>query len=232
MKRVLRTMAAAVLAIGGVVGVTSAASAVDPPANGCEDQGDDYFGGGVCQSVVEATAVCVDDVPYLDYTAVLEGTTASELTVTWLNPAGESVVLTNQPLTGRLLWPGVELGPDGVPTDYPGWVRNADGTWTPGDSMGWVAGSVDVNFKANPEATATVQYPGADGCIPGGAVTQVSSGGGAASGGGVLGHSVTAAELSETGFSAVPLAGAAGGLVLAGALLLLVTRLRGPHEER
>src|SRR5690606_6630559 len=136
--------------------------AEDPPANGCEDQGDEYFGGGVCQSVVEASAVCVDDVPYLDYTAVLEGTDASELTVTWINPAGESVVLANQPLTGRLLWPGVELGADGKPTDYPGWVRNADGTWAQGDAMSWVAGSVDVNFKANPEATATVQYPGVD----------------------------------------------------------------------
>lgn len=226
MKRVLRTMAAAVLAIGGVVGVTSAASAEDPPSNACEDQGDGYFGGGVCQSVVEATAVCVDDVPYLDYTAVLEGTSASQLTVTWLNPDGENVVLTDQALTGRLLWPGVELDADGEPTDYPGWVRNADGTWSAGDSLSWVAGSVDVNFKANPEATTTVQYPGADGCVPSGAVTQVSSGGG------VLGDSVTAEELSETGFSAVPLAGAAGGLVLAGGLLLLVSRLRRPHEER
>lgn len=220
MKRVLRILAAGVLAIGGVVGVAGAASAEDPPVQACDDPGDGYFVDGVCQLVVEASAACDVGVPYLTYATVVEGSSATDLDITWVNPAGDDVVLTGQPLSGRLLWPGVELGPDGRPTDYPGWVRNADGTWTEGDSMSWVADTVQVSFRANPEATTTVRYPTATAaCVP----TQTVS---------RLLDRPVAAALSDTGFSVLPFAGAAGGLVLAGGLLLAVTRFRRSHEER
>lgn len=232
MRRVLRTVAAAVLAIGGVVGVAGVAAATVPPATGCEEEGDGYFGGGVCQAVVEATAVCEGGVPYLDYTAVLEGTPNSDVTVTWNNPSGPGQVLADQPLSGRLLWPGTVLDDDGAAADYPGWNRNDDGSWSRGDAFSWAAGTVDVTFSSNPEATVSVVYPEESGaCAP---VSPTSTGGGDVAaaapteGGGVLGISV----LSDTGISAAPLLGAVGGLLLAGTLLLLVGRVRrSPGED-
>jgi hypothetical protein len=224
-------MAAAVLAIGGVVGVAGVATAAVPSVAGCEEEGDGYFGGGVCQAVVEATAVCDGGVPYLDYQAVLEGASAQDVTVTWNNPSGPGQVLQDQPLSGRLLWPGTVIDDDGAAADYPGWTKNDDGTWSRGDAFSWAAGAVDVTFSANPEATVSVAYPAETGaCAP---VSSTSTGGGDVAaaapteGGEVLG--ITA--LSDTGVSAAPLLGGAGGLLLAGAMLLLVSRVRRPQGK-
>ena len=105
------------------------------------------------------TPVCDGDVPYLDYAVSPTGTSEDTVTITWQNPTGDDIVLPNQPLSGRLLWPGAEVGPGGEPLDWPGWTKQADGTWVEGDEFDWVRPSVDVLFQVNPEATATVMYP-------------------------------------------------------------------------
>lgn len=102
--------------------------------------------------------ICDGDVPYLRYAVTATGTDSDSLTLTWINPAGEDVVLTGLPLSGRVLWPGAVADTDGTPIDWPGW-RLEDGVWVEGDEYDWVRPSVDVLFQVNPEMTATAAYP-------------------------------------------------------------------------
>jgi hypothetical protein len=102
--------------------------------------------------------VCDGDVPYLEYAVSAVATSSDELTITWLNPGGDDIVQANLPLTGRVLWPGAELGPDGSPVDWPGW-RLEDGQWVQGDEFDWVRPSVDVEFAVNPHTVITAAYP-------------------------------------------------------------------------
>lgn len=135
MNRTLRIASAVALGIG-LVGFASSASAAE--VDGCTDTGDGYVAEGVCELEVTADAICVGDAAYLGYTVRPVGTTATTTTVTWHNPAGADVTLTDQPLSGQLAWP---------------------------DSS-WARDGVDVTFAVNPDTTVTVAYPGAEsGCV-------------------------------------------------------------------
>ncbi|MCL1870000.1 MAG: LPXTG cell wall anchor domain-containing protein [Promicromonosporaceae bacterium] len=103
--------------------------------------------------------VCDGNVPYLQYAVDPHGTPNNTVTITWENPSGPSVVMPNLPLSGRVLWPGATVDAQGKPTGWPGWVKQADGTWVEGGPYQWVRPSVTVKFKVNPEATKTVTYP-------------------------------------------------------------------------
>lgn len=109
--------------------------------------------------VTVLTPICDGDVPYLQYEVVPTGTPNETVTITWQNPTGDDVVLPDLPLSGRLLWPGAVVDANGDPVDWPGWTKQADGTWVEGDEFDWVRPSVDVLFQVNPEATETVAYP-------------------------------------------------------------------------
>lgn len=103
--------------------------------------------------------ICDNDVPYLEYEVdASDFPDADSVTITWLNPDGDDVVLADQPLTGRVLWAGAEADEDGNPLDWPGW-RFEDGVWVEGDEFDWVRPSVEVLFEVNPEITVTVDYP-------------------------------------------------------------------------
>ncbi|GAB4214505.1 MAG: hypothetical protein OHK0012_12670 [Synechococcales cyanobacterium] len=89
-----------------------------------------------------------------------------EVTITWVNPRGESVVLENQSLSGRILWPGAVLDASGEIIDWPGW-QLVDGTWIQGDEWDWVRPSAQVIFSVNPSVRTRVEYPPAtSGCNP------------------------------------------------------------------
>jgi len=121
---------------------------------------------GTCPlGVGGVNAVCVGDVPYFQYDqptlpegfVPVEGATMS---VTFHNPAGPDYVVSGLPIAaGKFLWPGAT---DGAIKNWPGWVRNADGTYsqTTGN-YAWTRPSVLVTFKVNPEYTVTVNYPAA-----------------------------------------------------------------------
>ncbi|WP_402468335.1 LPXTG cell wall anchor domain-containing protein [Isoptericola aurantiacus] len=104
--------------------------------------------------------VCDGDVPYLQYQVDVENpvTPPEDVTITWLNPDGDDVVMADQPLSGRVLWPGAEVDGAGNALDWPGW-RLVDGEWVVGDEWDWVRPSVRVLFEVNPEAEVTVSYP-------------------------------------------------------------------------
>lgn len=235
MKRALRSVAAAALALGVVIGGASTASAEDPPVEACDTQDGEYAPDGECEIVVTPVPVCENGVPYLDYSAYVEGSSVSVLSITWHNPGGSDIVAADLPLSGRLLWPGTVLDGDGNAVDWPGWTQEIDGTWTEGDEYSWTRPTVSVTFEANPSVTTTVGYPqGPVPCDPtGGIIVSPPTEGDpddpdpqAPTDG-----EPTAGELSDTGFSGAPLLGAAGGLVVAGGLLLLLGRRRSTTHD-
>ncbi|MEQ6117992.1 cadherin-like domain-containing protein, partial [Reichenbachiella sp. MALMAid0571] len=79
---------------------------------------------------IEVTEVCIKDTPYVQYelTAV-DFVPTGGATIVWRKLDGTVVEeLTNQPLTGQLLWPGAEVDGEGNPIAWPGWDF-VDGVW-------------------------------------------------------------------------------------------------------
>lgn len=107
-------------------------------------------------------AVCEADVPYLGYEVALpEGVEAegeNPLTITFLHPrGGENYVVGEQPLSGRVLWPGASAT---EPKQWPGYVRNEDGSYTQTEgNYAWTREGVQVLFEVNPSYSTVVDYP-------------------------------------------------------------------------
>ena len=110
-------------------------------------------------------AVCVGDTPYLDYGVSLpeglEVDSDTPLTITFLNPdGGDNYVAADQPLEGRLLWPGAS---DTAPKQWPGWEQQDDGSYVETDgNYAWTREGVEVLFEVNPEYSQIVSYPEAN----------------------------------------------------------------------
>ena len=216
MKRALRALIGAVLLVGGVVGIsTSAAAAPDDALTPCQQLNAGYTPSGICDLRVEVNPVCATgDTPTLRYDSRVRGTNASSMTIRWVNPDGEDIVMTDQPLSGEVVWPGTVVGADGRTVDWPGWTLQPDGTLVEGDEYSWTRPTVRVEFTVNPTATTVVTYPPASvACGPASGVSAVAIGAGAA-------------VLSETGATVTPLVLGAGGLVVLGGLALVVARSR------
>src|SRR5690606_13030037 len=80
---------------------------------------------------INVTEVCISDVPWVQYTVTATGFTpvANSVTIQWRKADGTLVrELTNQPLTGQLLWPGAAVDNNGKPTAWPGWDF-VNGAW-------------------------------------------------------------------------------------------------------
>ncbi|MGN8244973.1 peptidase [Cellulomonas soli] len=164
----MRTIARACLAVLVAVGAAAAAAApaaaeVTPPAGqyGCLDQKDGYGAPLPCELVVtDLTPTCVDDVALLNYAVQAVGTPNTTVTLTFVNPDGASVVMSDLPLSGQVRWPGMVVGADGKGIDWPGWKQLEDGTWIEtDDGYSWVRPTVSVKLQVNPEATVAVTYP-------------------------------------------------------------------------
>ncbi|WP_149203828.1 peptidase [Actinotalea subterranea] len=215
MKRALRALVGAALLVGGVVGISSSATAApDDALTPCQELEAGYTPSGICDLRVEVTPVCEDgDVPVLAYSGVVRGTTASSVTIRWVNPNGDDIVMADQPLTGEVRWPGTVVDANGRTTDWPGWTKDASGTWVEGDEFSWTRPTVRVEFTVNPTATTVVTYPPATvACGPANAAAG-------------------AAVLSATGATVTPLLLGAGGLVVLGGLALVVARTRRTAHE-
>ncbi|HEY7133419.1 MAG TPA: hypothetical protein VH440_14285 [Candidatus Limnocylindrales bacterium] len=114
----------------------------------------------------QVVGVCDGNTPYLAYDfTVLNLPGADEVTITFLNPGGANVVYADQPLSGRVLWPGAVLDASGNVIDWPGWTLNPDGSWSVGDEFDWARPTVSILFEVNPSATLVAGYPPASpGC--------------------------------------------------------------------
>jgi len=101
------------------------------------------------------------------------------------------------------------LATDGTVTDYPGWTKQAGGTWVQGDEFSWTRPSAEVLFQVNPSAVVTVAYPPATTrCNPPTSIVLAAD-------------DPAPAVLSATGSNVAPLAIGGAGLVGLGAVLLL-----------
>jgi len=173
-----------------------------------------------------AAALCVANVPWIDFDVVLTdpdqqstGHTAylvlSDGTHTErveLGPLGE-----DGSVDGRVLWPGAAIDEAGNPTAWPGWKQLPNGRWVvTEENFGWTHALTSASIEVNPELSIDLEYPPAVvACAPsskstGTPGTPVPSGDGDGQG------------LASTGFTGGPAIGLAGGLVLAGALALAV----------
>lgn len=116
------------------------------------------------------TAVCTGDVPYLTWSkptlpAGFTPIPGATMSLTFLNPVDstQNYTVSGLPIAaGAILWPGAT---DGTVKNWPGWVHNADGSYseTTGNYR-WtreVPGGVTVLFKVNPETSVQVTYPAA-----------------------------------------------------------------------
>gem|GEM_PF-6087478 len=148
MKRSYAVAAVAAVALLGSAGAASADELYPPPPEPTLE--------------VSASSLCVGDVPYLEWEGAhgsdSEGADDATVTVTFLNPSGADHVLSGQPLSGRILWPGAAADSEGKGTDWPGW-EYVDGTWVEGDEWDWVVPTADIEFKASPSVVLTVAYP-------------------------------------------------------------------------
>lgn len=101
---------------------------------------------------------CTRDTTFVDYSISSRGLPAnSPLTITWQKLNGEVVrVLTNQPYSGSLLWPGAAVDGVGNPIAWPGW-EFVDGKWN--QIFDGLRPELRVVFEINPTATSVVSYP-------------------------------------------------------------------------
>ncbi|WP_426484543.1 gliding motility-associated C-terminal domain-containing protein [Flavobacterium sp. 2] len=113
---------------------------------------------------VTATAICVNDVPYLDYSATpVNFTPVNGVTITWADSNNNVVTtMTNLPLSGRVLWPGAVVDQNGNGIDWPGWVFQ-DNKWIQApDGFENLRPTATVTISVNPSETIVVNYPPAD----------------------------------------------------------------------
>ncbi|MCR9102737.1 MAG: GEVED domain-containing protein, partial [bacterium] len=107
---------------------------------------------------VMAEEICVDNAPYVNYSITPIGFTPSNgATITWVDPDADTVVavLTNQALSGTLLWPGAVVD-NGVAVDWPGWVL-VDGVWERVEDG--LRPELRLRFDVNPSDSTIVLYP-------------------------------------------------------------------------
>ena len=116
------------------------------------------------EMTVTATAICVNDVPYIDYVVTpLNFTPANGVTIAWAGSDNNVVTtMNNLPLSGRVLWPGAVVDANGKGIDWPGWVFE-NNKWIEGaDGFEKLRPTANLTLSVNPSQTITVNYPPAD----------------------------------------------------------------------
>ena len=104
MKRTSAVAGAAILAFFGSAGAATADELYPPTPEPTLE--------------VEARSVCVGDVPFLSWDAahgsdIGAADSDGTVTITFLNPGGADHVLSGQPMSGQVLWPGAEMDAEG-----------------------------------------------------------------------------------------------------------------------
>ncbi|MEP0367312.1 MAG: Ig-like domain-containing protein, partial [Cyclobacteriaceae bacterium] len=107
---------------------------------------------------IEVDEVCLSNVPYVEYTVTAAGFTPEDkATITWKKLDGTiAEQLTDQPLTGMLLWPGAAVDSEGNPTDWPGWDL-VDGVWVQIEDG--LRPELTLEVSVNPTNSVQVFYP-------------------------------------------------------------------------
>jgi hypothetical protein len=109
---------------------------------------------------IQVESICIQDAPYLDYSVETVGLIDPSLSIRWLANDGSGDVeeaLTDQSLSGRLLWPGAEVDAEGNGIAWPGWEQDANGRWYQVPTR--VRPETVIEFQVNPTEVRTVSYP-------------------------------------------------------------------------
>jgi hypothetical protein len=100
--------------------------------------------------------VCVDDFPFIDYAVSGDVAGDARATIEIADVNGVVVqTLVDQPLSGRLIWPGASVDPP----DWPGWVLDDDGVWVEDPTDAVLREDLTVTVSVNPSVSDTVAYP-------------------------------------------------------------------------
>jgi hypothetical protein len=132
-------------------------------------------------------------------------------------------------LTGKTLWPGASVGPDGVtPTGWPGWTQNSAGEWVEtSGNYAWTRTVHHATIAVNPEMSVAVSYPPATPSCNAGPPTGVHPA--------VDGNPTGASGwLADTGSNLTVGLWAGSGIIVLGGLVFtiaLLRRRRVAHEE-
>ncbi|PWJ59067.1 putative secreted protein (Por secretion system target)/choice-of-anchor A domain-containing protein [Dyadobacter jejuensis] len=105
---------------------------------------------------------CDNNAPWLNYTITPNyDATGATAKIEWINANDEVVKTeTNQPLSGRLLFPGAAIDADGKGIAWPGWTK-VDGKWQEIDDANASikkAGS-KIRVTVSPTTTFAISYP-------------------------------------------------------------------------
>ncbi|MBE8726522.1 gliding motility-associated C-terminal domain-containing protein, partial [Flavobacterium hungaricum] len=113
---------------------------------------------------VTAAAICVNDVPYLDYVITpVNFTPANGVSISWANAANTVITtMSDLPLSGRVLWPGAVVDENGKGIDWPGWVFENNKWIQAADGFEGLRPTANVTISLNPSQTITVNYPPSD----------------------------------------------------------------------
>lgn len=121
----------------------------------------------VKRAFLDASTVCIADVPYLSYEVTTVGLSGDHAaTISWTD-GSNTLTMADMPLSGLALWPGASADDitknpvDRMATDWPGWIL-VNGMWTAGDDgFAWSAGpDVTVSVRVNPTSEPlAVTYP-------------------------------------------------------------------------
>lgn len=107
---------------------------------------------------IDSEAVCIQDVPYIRYEVTpLNFTPQNFATIEFIGSDNNVVeTLTNQPLSGQLLWPGAAVDVNGVGIAWPGWELQS-GVWVQVPSV--VRPQMTVRISVNPTSEVVLGYP-------------------------------------------------------------------------
>ncbi|AQG80591.1 SdrD B-like domain-containing protein [Spirosoma montaniterrae] len=107
---------------------------------------------------VDVQSICVKDVPYITYSVTPVNFTATTTSITLKKVIDDSVIetLTDQPLSGTLLYPGAAIDAQGNPTDWPGW-KFENGEWVKEEDN--LRPRVAFSVTVNPTSETAVFYP-------------------------------------------------------------------------
>ncbi|SHH09216.1 C-terminal domain of CHU protein family protein, partial [Flavobacterium fluvii] len=113
---------------------------------------------------ISATPVCINDVPYINYSATPGNfTPVNGLTITWTDSNNNVIeTMTGLPLTGKVLWPGAKVDQNGNGTDWPGWVFTNNKWIQAADGFENLRPKATLAFTLNPTETIVVDYPPSD----------------------------------------------------------------------
>ena len=166
-----KTIFAAAIAAALVLAAPLAANATDENVDPAPAQTTDYTPDDPTTPSLAGSAAlgeCARDVPWITYSVTLNDpdrlSTSNTAVLVMTNgtdtveiPLGE---LSNNALSGRVLWPGASVDKSGVANGWPGWTKNSAGQWVETDgNYAWTRGSFRAFIRVNPELDVALSYP-------------------------------------------------------------------------